>query len=84
MTKSATQAKKAIITFSEFAGLCTGRIARVHFQRASLEKSGNEFVMAGPSGKHAIAVDATDIDRLNKHWTVFATSDANAYPLGVA
>ena len=38
------------------------------------------FVMSGPSGRHTLLVDATDRDRLNAHWRVFATDPRNAYP----
>ena len=36
------------------------------------------FVMQGPSGRHSLLVDATDLDRLNAHWTVFVTDPRNA------
>jgi hypothetical protein len=35
------------------------------------------FVMEGPSGVHSLLVDATDLDRLNAHWTTFATDERN-------
>lgn len=35
------------------------------------------FVMRGPSGRHSLLVDATDIDRLNAHWTVFVADARN-------
>lgn len=36
------------------------------------------FVMEGPSGRHSLLVDATDLDRLNAHWTVFVADPRNA------
>ncbi len=36
------------------------------------------FVMEGPSGMHSLLVDATDLDRLNAHWTVFCADARNA------
>ena len=82
MTKrnpTAALARKARITATEFAGLCNGRIARLHFQRASLEVFSGLFLMTGPSGRHSIAVSESDLDRLNGHWTEFATHSQNLY-----
>ena len=46
-------------------------------------RPGNEidrrFVMEGPSGVHSLLVDATDLDRLNAHWVVFAGHALNRY-----
>ena len=36
------------------------------------------FVMEGPSGRHSLLVDATDLDRLNAHWQVFCADQRNA------
>ena len=35
------------------------------------------FVMEGPSGTHSLLVAATDLDRLNAHWTVFCDDERN-------
>lgn len=37
------------------------------------------FVMEGPSGTHSLLVAATDLDRLNAHWTVFCDDERNLY-----
>lgn len=36
------------------------------------------FVMTGPSGGHSLMIIATDIDRLNAHWSGFAADPRNA------
>lgn len=36
------------------------------------------YVMTGPSGRHSLMIAATDVDRLNAHWRVFASHPANA------
>jgi len=36
------------------------------------------FVMRGPSGVHSLLVNATDLDRLNAHWTTFCADTRNA------
>lgn len=77
------------LTITEFASLCA-RSATIHFNRASLTikrlpvagadgLTERRFVMEGPSGVHTLLVDATDQDRLNAHWSVFATDARNAY-----
>lgn len=33
----------------------------------------NQFTMTGPTGNHSLFAGATDLDRLNAHWTVFAS-----------
>lgn len=71
------------LTFSEFAGLQNGRISRIYFEHASVEVTGKgddrRFTMNGPSGTHSLLVIATDLDRLNGHWKVFATDGRNRY-----
>jgi hypothetical protein len=37
------------------------------------------FVMEGPSGRHSLLVEATDLERLNAHWTVFCADRRNVY-----
>lgn len=37
------------------------------------------FVMEGPSGIHSLLVDATNLDRLNAHWSVFCDDERNLY-----
>ena len=72
-------AKKARLTHTEWAGLCSGRIERLHFQRAAIQKIGNRLVMTGRSGEHSIQIDESDLDRVNAHWTCFATNSANLF-----
>lgn len=71
------------LTFSQFAGLQTGRIARIYSGHASLEVTGQgderRFTMTGPSGQHSILVLASDLDRVNGHWRVFASHSLNRY-----
>lgn len=63
------------------------RGATIRFDAASLtvmrvlsgETMERRFVMEGPSGRHTLLVDATDLDRLNAHWTIFASHAANRY-----
>ena len=82
-----TAAKKAALTLTDFAALCA-RGSRIHFARASVEvkrlpvvrapdATERRFGMEGPSGVHSLLVDATDLDRLNAHWTTFATDERN-------
>lgn len=82
-----TAAKKAALNLTDFAALLA-RGSRIHFDRASVEVKRvpavgapgafeRRFVMEGPSGVHSILVDATDLDRLNAHWTTFATDERN-------
>ena len=82
-----TAAKKAALNLTDFAALLA-RGSRIHFDRASVEVKRvpvvgapgafeRRFVMEGPSGVHSLLVDATDLDRLNAHWTTFATDERN-------
>ena len=82
-----TAAKKAALNVTDFAALLA-RGSRIHFDRASVEVKRvpvvgapgafeRRFVMEGPSGVHSLLVDATDLDRLNAHWTTFATDERN-------
>jgi hypothetical protein len=68
------------ITFLDQAAL-EARGARIHQGRATLQvkRIGDErrFVMEGPSGVHTLLVDATDLDRLNAHWTGFCGDRRN-------
>jgi hypothetical protein len=66
--------------------LCNGECARISFNRASLtvrhlpiSSTERHFVMEGPSGTHTLLCAATDLERLNAHWSVFATHSANQY-----
>ena len=77
--RPATLAKQAALTFEEWAGLCNGRIERLHFQRAAIQKNGRRLLMTGVTGEHSIDIDASDLDRVNAHWVTFATSPANLY-----
>ena len=66
------------LSLTEYASLLA-RGATIHFNRASLQIKERCFVMEGPSGMHSLLADATDLDRLNAHWTAFATDSRNAY-----
>lgn len=80
--------KSATLSLTDFAAL-TARGSRIHHQRASLQvlqtsQNGQtperRFVMEGPSGTHTLLVDATDLERLNAHWTVFCSDSRNQHP----
>lgn len=74
---------KNSITFEEFAGLQTGRIARIYQGHAALECAGKGdermFVMRGMTGIHTLLCIATDLDRLNAHWANFAGHAMNRF-----
>lgn len=36
--------------------------------------------MTGPSGKHELAAEGTDLERLNAHWKAFASHERNQTP----
>lgn len=72
-------AKEAALTFNEWAGLQNGRIERLHFQRAAIQRNGTRFLMTGPSGEHSIDINESDLERTNAHWVQFATSPANLF-----
>jgi len=76
----------AEITNFRLAGLLNRSVARINFGGASLEVCRitspcgdieRRFVMKGPSGVHSLLVEATDLKRLNAHWTVFASAPEN-------
>jgi hypothetical protein len=71
------------ITFDEYVGLSTGRIARIHQARASCQVEGkgddSRFVMRGPSGTHSLLVSATPHGRLVAHWKGFCGDPRNQY-----
>lgn len=67
------------LNLTDFASLLA-RGSRIHFERASLQVIDGCFVMEGPSGKHCLAVEVTDLVRLNGHWVTFAKHPENAYP----
>jgi hypothetical protein len=91
---STKKAISASLTDSDFAALCARsatihfdlaslRVAWVSMPGLSGLGTGampkeRRFVMEGPSGRHSLLVDATDIDRLNAHWTVFVADTRNA------
>lgn len=77
---NATAANKARLTHAQWAGIQTGRIARVHFERATIEKRGNRFLMTGPTGEHSIDIDSSSLDRVNAHWVSFVSDPRNQYP----
>lgn len=77
-----TSQTETTLTAADEASLLA-RAATIHAERASLRVARSEtgerrFVMEGPSGRHSLMVDATDLDRLNAHWTVFASDPRNA------
>lgn len=82
-------ANDATLTLTNHADLLA-RAATVHYARASIRVQRvpnfgapgsyeSRFVMEGPSGSHSLLVAATDLERLNAHWTVFATDPRNAH-----
>lgn len=42
--------------------------------RLTYSKGDREFVMMGPTGVHSLYAGATDLHRLNAHWTHFAAN----------
>jgi hypothetical protein len=83
-----TSAFDATLTEADEADILARR-ATIHFNRASIKAQRlpvtgiagafeTRFVMEGPSGRHSLLVDATDLERLNAHWTVFVTDPRNA------
>lgn len=74
----------ADVSLREYDDLVSGNLRTAHFNRATLTARGvgddRRFLMTGPSGIHSLLVVATDLDRLNAHWTVFATDPRNARP----
>lgn len=64
-------AHPAALTVTDFAAI-EARGAVVHFGHASLRRSGDRYVMEGRTGRHTLGRMATDLDRLNGHWTKFA------------
>lgn len=76
----------AALTYFRLARILNGSVARISFGGASLEvcmvtgpcgDTERRFVMKGRSGVHSLLVEATDLDRLNAHWTVFASAPEN-------
>lgn len=76
MTKS-NRKHPATLSFNEFASI-DARGAVVHFERASVRRQGDRYVMEGPSGIHTLLREATNDERLNAHWTVFAEQNRRA------
>jgi hypothetical protein len=83
-------AHPATLTPDDEAALLA-RSARIHHARASVRvavlpisglagRTERRFVMEGPSGTHSLLVDATDLPRLNAHWTTFAAHPDNQHP----
>ena len=50
--------------------------AEWHSDKATGATEGR-FVMTGPSGRHSLLISATDTNRLNAHWQVFASHEQN-------
>jgi hypothetical protein len=67
------------LTEDDYAALTSGRNVAVTHGAATLwlSRTDDRFVMQGPSGTHSLLVVATDLDRLNAHWRVFAAHDDN-------
>ena len=85
MTTTTAQ-RKARVTFDQWALLQSGAISSITFERARLTCEAvrgvcgdveRRFYMRGPSGTHSLLCLATDLDRLNAHWTIFATDGRN-------
>lgn len=68
------------ITFERWAGLMSGRIARIHGANGtSIEyhRLNREFVMEGRDGtKHTLDGDGTDDTRLDAHFRGFQQNNA--------
>lgn len=45
--------------------------------KATLEATETDWLMSGPSGTHRLHRTATDLDRLNAHWTGFQMDSRN-------
>ncbi len=75
------------LTEDDFAALTSGRVAAVTHDAATLRCHDYDaldprypearFIMEGPSGRHTLLRVATDLDRLNAHWTTFAAHPLN-------
>ncbi len=69
------------LTQVDYDFLTSGRVLKVQGNLATLTISGKDqdarFVMEGPSGKHTLLVEATDVVRLNAHWVNFANHTLN-------
>ncbi len=76
------------LTEDDFAALTSGRNVAVTLNAATLRVARialapgwpeeTRFIMEGPSGRHTLLRVATDLDRLNAHWTTFAAHPLNA------
>jgi hypothetical protein len=66
------------LTLTDEASLIA-RGSIIYHGRARIRVKQGQFVMDGPSGSHALKIDATDLERLNAHWRVFASHPANTY-----
>ena len=75
---SATMSPPRTIEPQHITLLTTHRDHRILHGRAKLQAIGDRFVMEGPSGKHSLAIVATDAARLNAHWQNFAADPRNA------
>lgn len=75
----------ALITADDVERLMSSRGVVVREGKASLavtkvdgpNEPEERFLMLGPSGRHSLLVIATDVDRLNAHWSVFASDPRN-------
>jgi hypothetical protein len=67
--------KPITITHRRWARLQTGIISSLNHGAASLRYEADHFVMRGPRGEHRLLAAATDHERLQAHWAVFATSN---------
>ena len=54
-----------MLSFNDWAGLQTGRVAAIHFDLAVLTCKNGLFIMEGPSGVHTLHGDVTDDERLS-------------------
>ena len=53
------------------------RLAAEWTRNSATGETDGRFVMRGPSGVHTLMIHATDTQRLNAHWQVFASHSAN-------
>ena len=73
------------LTKLEYEFLRAGCVQRIQCNHATLTDFGEgqdaRFMMEGPSGKHSLLIEATDLDRLNAHWVPFANHELNVMKL---
>lgn len=68
------------LTHKEYNAILAG--ARVYARKAhaSVRIYNKRFVLEGKSGTHSLDIMATDLSRLNAHWTTFCAHAINQRP----